>query len=184
MFIQCFEHVKRWEFPSISWTSLSLVYKNQECTELLLILPNYQRLCELKRISHDKLTDSLSSSRALLLSPENGIKCNFFHPSCLFKHICQSLPQNGYSSLKKSFRVRKSFGSLTSNCSPFPFLSFKPLKVCQSLGWIPETSWSVALLLFPTANCRKLRSLGFVVTSFKTPKSHCFLWMARCKAML
>lgn len=184
MFIQSFEHVKWWEFTSISWMSLSLAHKNQECTELLLIPPNYRRLCELKRISHDKLTDSLSSSWAVLLSPENGIKCNFFYPSCLFKHICQSLPQNGHSSLKKSFRVRKSFGCLTSNCSPFPFLSFESLKVCQSLGWIPGTSWSVALLLFPTANCRNLRSLGFVVTSFKTPKSHCFLWMARCKARL
>lgn len=184
MFIQCFEHVKWGEFPSVSRTSLSLVYKNQECTELLLIPPNYQRLCELKRISHDKLTDSISSSWAVLLSPENGIKCNFFCPSCLFKHICLSLPQNGDSSLKKSFRVTKSFGCLTPNCSPFPFLSFKSLKVCQSLGWIPGTSWSVAPLLFPTANCRKRRSLGFVVTSFKIPKSHCFLWKARCKAIL
>lgn len=78
MFIQCFEHVKWWEFPSVSRTLLPLLCKNQECTELLWIPPNYQRLCELKRISHDKLTDSLSSSRVALLSPENGIKCNFW----------------------------------------------------------------------------------------------------------
>lgn len=128
MFLQCFEHVKWWEFPSVSWMLLSLLYKNQECTELLWIPPNYRGLCELKRISHDKLTDILSSNRVVLLSPENGIKCNFFWPSCLFKHICQSLPQNDYSSLKKSFRVRKSFGWLRSNCSPFPFLPFKSRK--------------------------------------------------------
>jgi len=78
--------------------------------------------------SHGKLTDSLSSKWVVLLSPENGRKCHCFWPSCLFKHICQSLPQDGYSSLKKSFQVRKSFGWLRSNCSPFPFLPFKSWK--------------------------------------------------------
>lgn len=78
MFLQCFEHVQWWEFPRVSWTLLSLLYKNQECTELLWIPPNYRGLCELKRISHDKLTDILSSNRVVLLSPENAIKCNFF----------------------------------------------------------------------------------------------------------
>lgn len=79
---------------------------------------------------------------------------------CLFKHVCQSLLQNGYSSLKKSFRVRKSFGWLGSNCSP----SHPSLLSSEALSKSGLNSWSqldYSCSFVPRCQLQKAMSTSF-----------------------